>query len=94
METKRVSRFTVNANYSCGAWSRGVSSEDKSLIILTVVLLVLFSSAGVLTTIWVDDPAFDAVIRAVGLDILPAIPYFPSQYVNLAKEIEEKSPAF
>jgi len=55
---------------------------------------VLFSSAGVLTTIWVDDPAFDAVIRAVGLDILPAIPYFPSQYVNLAKEIEEKSPAF
>ena len=94
METNKVSRFTVNENDSSGAWRGGLSSDSKSLVILTVVLLMLIGSAGALTTIWVDDAAFDAVTGAVAPDSPPAVPYFPSQYVNQAKEIEEQPPTF
>ena len=94
METNKVSRFTVNENDSSGAWRGGRSSDSKSLVILTMVLLMLIGSAGALTTMWVDDAAFDAVTRAVALDIPPAVPYFPSQHVNQAKEIEAQPPTF
>ena len=90
METNKVSSFTVNENDSSGAWRRGLSSDSKSLVILTVVLLMLIGSAGALTTIWVDDAGFDAVTGAVA----PAVSYFPSQYVNRAKEIEAQPPTF
>jgi hypothetical protein len=94
METNKVSRFTVSENDSSGVWRGGLSSDSKSLVILTVVLLMLIGSAGALTTMWVDDAGFDAVTAAVAPDVLSAVPYFPSQYVNQAKEIEEQPPTF
>ena len=90
MDTYNTSRFTVKENDSPGAWRSGLSSDSKSLVILTVVLLMLIGSAGALTTIWVDDAGFDAVTAAVA----PAVSYFPSQYVNQAKEIEAQPPTF
>ena len=94
METNKVSRFTVSENDSSGAWRGGLSSDSKSLVILTMVLLMLIGSAGALTTLWVDDAAFVAASGAVAPDITPSVPYFPSQYVNQAKEIEEQPPTF
>ena len=94
METNKVSRFTVNENDSSGAWRDGRNSDSKSLVILTVVLLMLIGSAGALTTLWVDDAGFDAVTAAVAPNRPPAVPYFPSQYVNQAREIEQQPPTF
>ena len=90
METNKLSRFTVNQNDSSGAWSSGLSSDSKSLVILTLVLLMLFGSAGALTAMWVDETGFGAVTRAAA----PAVPYVPSQYMNPAQEIEPQPPTF
>jgi hypothetical protein len=98
METNKLSRFTVNENDSSavnendssGAGRGGLSSDSKSLVILTLVLLTLFGSAGALTAMWVDDAGFSAVTNAAA----PAVPYVPSQYVNPAREIEPQPPTF
>ena len=90
METNKVSHFTVNENDSSAAWRGGLSSDSKSLVILTMVLLMLFGSAGALTAMWVDDVGFGAITNAAA----PAVPYVPSQYVNPAKEIEPQPPTF
>ena len=87
METNKLSRFTVNENDSSGC---GLSPDSKSLVILTLVLLMLFGSAGALTAMWVDDTGFGAVTNAAA----PAVPYVPSQYVNPAQKIEPQPPTF
>jgi hypothetical protein len=90
METNKIPRFTVNENDSSGVCRGGLSPDSKSLVILILVLLTLFGSAGALTAMWVDDTGFSAVTNAAGL----AAPYVPSQYVNPAKEIEPQPPTF
>ena len=90
METNKLSRFTVNENDSSGALGGGLSPDSKSLVILTLVLLMLFGSAGALTAMWVDDAGFAAVTNAAA----PAVPYVPSQYVNQARETESQPPTF
>ena len=87
METNKLSRFTVNENDSSGASRGGLSPDSKSLVILTLVLLMLFGSAGALTAMWVDDAGFGAVTKA-------AAPAVQPQYVNQAKEIEPQPPTF
>jgi hypothetical protein len=84
MKTNKISRFTVNEDDSSG---RGLSPDSKSLVILTLVLLTLFGSAGALTAMLVDDAGFGAVTKA-------AAPAVQSQYVNQAKEIEPQPPTF
>ena len=86
----KISRFTVNENDSSGVCRGGLSSDSKSLVILTLVLLMLLGSAGALTAMWADDAGFGAVTNAVA----PAVPYVPSQYVNPAQRIEPQPPTF
>ncbi len=97
LETKKR-RFTVVENGNAGAWSSGQSSDTKSLVLLTAVLvvLVLLGSAGALTKMLSDGSGSDAIVGVVApaQDSQTAVPYFPSQYVNQAKEIEEQPPTF
>jgi hypothetical protein len=80
----------VNEKDGSGARPGGRSSGRKSLVILTLVLLTLIGCAGALTELW----NVDAVTGAVAPDTLPAVPYFPSQYVNQATENSEHIQAF
>ncbi len=94
LETK-TKRFTVIENGNAGAWSSG-RSDTKSLVLLTTVLVVLLVSAGALTKMLPDGSGSDAIVGVVApaQDSQTAVPYFPSQYVNQATEIEPQPPTF
>jgi hypothetical protein len=94
METNKGLQHSVNENDRSGAWRGRRSSGRKSLVILTIALLMLIGSAGALTKIWTVNSVLDAVTGAVAPDGPPAAPYFPSQYVNQATENSEHIQAF
>ena len=83
METKKVEHFKVSESGNAGVWRGGQSSDTKSLVFLTAVLVALIGSAGALTTMLSGGEAPDAVPGAVvsaqpAPDSAPAVPYFPS----------------
>lgn len=90
METNKVSRLRVNGNDRSDARRGDRSFGRKSLVILTLVLLTLIGCVGALTELW----NVDAVTGAVAPDSPPAVPYFPSQYMNQATEASEHIQAF
>ena len=95
MVTKKDERFTVIDSGNAGAWRDGRSANTKSLVLLTVVLVALIGSGGAFFVLSDGSASGERLsVSAPAQDNATAVPYFPSQYVNQAKEIEPQPPTF
>ena len=96
MATAKTRQLRTVEGGGTDAWRVGQSAaETKSLVSLGAVLVALIASAGVYAVL-VNGAASGArlAVAAPAADSTTTVAYFPSLFVNQAKEVDPQPPTF